>query len=150
MPSDRKKELRKLCSVESQSLQLALVLSLAATVAYNRDVRPILSDNCFTCHGPDSAARKAGLRLDQRPLALAGGKSGTPAIVPGKPEAGELIKRITAEDEDDRMPPVKSGKKLTGEQIGVLRRWIAEGAEYQPHWAFIRPIKPSVPTVADP
>jgi hypothetical protein len=119
-----------------------------SNVQFNRDVRPILSDNCFTCHGPDTAAQKGGLRLDLRDLALKGGKSGDPAIVPGKPDESELLSRITTHDDNDRMPPPKSGKKLSGTQIQVLRQWILDGARYEAHWAFVSPQRPSVPEIA--
>jgi len=116
-------------------------------VEFNRDVRPILSDNCFNCHGSDSESREAGLRLDERDPAIAGGKSGLPAIVPGKPEESELLLRITAaHDSEDLMPTADSKKApLTAPQIAVLKQWIAEGAEYQPHWAFIAPRRPALP-----
>jgi Protein of unknown function (DUF1553)/Protein of unknown function (DUF1549)/Planctomycete cytochrome C len=119
-------------------------------VSFNRDVRPILSENCFTCHGLDQNKRKGGLRLDRKEDAFKPGDSGDPAIVPGKPEASQLIARATSHDDDDRMPPKKSGAKpLPARDIEVLRRWIAQGAEYQPHWAFIRPERPAAPSIAD-
>ncbi len=124
---------------------LAAPLAHAEKVSFNRDVRPILSDTCFHCHGPDEAKRKGGLRLDVREAALKGGDSGA-AFVPGKPEASELVKRLTAHDEDDLMPPKKAKKPLTPEQIATLRQWVTEGAEYQGHWAFIKPERPAVPT----
>src|SRR5438552_6361548 len=97
---------------------------------YNRDIRPILAENCFSCHGPDSASRKAKLRLDQRDAAVKAG-----AIAPSKPHDSELVTRIFADDPKDRMPPVSSLKKLTAAQKDLLKRWIAAGAEYQPHWS---------------
>ena len=116
---------------------MALLASAsAAELSFNRDVRPILSDNCFFCHGPDKNQRKADLRLDVREAAIA-----AKAIVPGKPEASALIERIHTEDADDLMPPADSHKKLSPAQKGTLRRWIAQGAEYQPHWAFVPPVK---------
>jgi mono/diheme cytochrome c family protein len=120
-------------------------------VEFNRDVRPILSDNCFTCHGQDAASRKGGLRLDDRAVALAGGKSGLPAIVPGKPDESELLLRIlAAHDSEDLMPTAESKKApLTPPQVATLRRWIAEGAEYQAHWAFIPPSRPALPAGAN-
>jgi hypothetical protein len=108
---------------------------------YNRDIRPILAENCFACHGPDSAARKADLRLDRRDEAI------KTAIVPGKPEQSPLVERIETEDEGLVMPPPKSLKRLTPEQKATLKRWIAEGAEYQPHWAYIPPRRPPLPAV---
>jgi hypothetical protein len=109
---------------------------------YNRDVRPILVENCFLCHGPDSASRKAHLRLDQRDWAIKKG-----AIVPGHPEKSELIARINAEDVSERMPPRRTQKKLTAAQKETLRRWIAAGAEYQPHWSFLPPKRAALPAV---
>jgi len=111
---------------------------------YNRTVRPILADNCFACHGPDSAARKADLRLDKREAAIDSG-----AIVPGKPDDSELIQRITSTDPEALMPPAASHKKLTEAQKATLTRWIAEGAAYEPHWSFIAPQRPAVPKVSD-
>ncbi len=115
-------------------------------VHFNRDIRPILSDNCLKCHGPDKAANKTDLRLDSREAALAdlGGYFG---IVPGKPAESEVWKRITTDDSSDRMPSAKSGKTLTKPQIELLRRWIEEGAEYQGHWAFIPPQPVQPPSV---
>src|ERR1041385_5616969 len=94
-------------------------------VYFNRDIRPILSENCYACHGPDQNKRKAGLRLDIRTNAIAELKSGNVAIVPGKPSEGKLIERITNKDDDERMPPLKTGKHLTAAQIEKLREWIA-------------------------
>ena len=109
---------------------------------YNRDIRPILADNCFACHGADSAAREAGLRLDQRDAAIDSG-----AITVGEPDGSELLTRIMSDDPDQLMPPPETKKKLSADQIDLLRRWIAEGAEYQPHWSFIPPQSPPPPTV---
>jgi hypothetical protein len=116
----------------------------AEKVSFNRDIRPILSDICFTCHGPDEKQRKGGLRLDIKEAAMKGGESG-PGIVPGKPEQSEVYKRLVTHDADDFMPPKKTNKVLTPEQIDAFRRWIAEGAEYQGHWAFIKPERPAMP-----
>lgn len=116
-------------------------------VSFNRDIRPILSDNCFQCHGPDERKREAGLRLDQRDSATKSTESGHTAIVPGKAEASELVVRITTADADLQMPPASSGKKLTASQIDLLRRWVAEGAEYQGHWAFLPVQRPALPDV---
>ncbi len=119
-------------------------------VDFSRDVRPILSGRCFRCHGPDDGAKKAGLRLDLREGATATRPDGEPAIVAGDPEAGGLIERLITDDETLVMPPPKSGPPLTSGQVDVLRRWIAQGAEYTPHWAYRKPIRPAVPTVSDP
>jgi hypothetical protein len=113
-----------------------------ARLEYNRDIRPILAENCFACHGPDSAARKAKLRLDVRDEAVK-----RTAIVPGQPNKSLLVERIFAQDTKHQMPPAKTHKKLTATQKETLKRWITEGAEYQPHWAFIDPKRPPVPAV---
>lgn len=126
-------------------LLLVAPAEAADRLGYNRDIRPILSDNCFGCHGPDDGARKAGLRLDSPPLAAA--DSGLPAIVSGKPEASELVARILATDAEVVMPPPESHKTLSAVQKETLRRWIAEGAVYEPHWAFVRPVRPPLPAV---
>src|SRR5436190_18786549 len=111
---------------------------------YNRDIRPILSENCFRCHGPDKNVRKAKLRLDDREIALE-----KKAIVPGKAENSELVRRIFSEDPEEMMPPPESNKKLTSQQKEILKRWIASGAEYQPYWAYITPKRPEIPQVKD-
>jgi hypothetical protein len=117
-------------------------------IEYNRDVRPILADKCFHCHGPDAAARQAELRLDQSADATAE-RDGQRAITPGKPGSNELIRRILSAEDDERMPPADSGITLTLEEIGILGRWIQNGAEYQSHWSFITPERPRLPTIAD-
>ncbi len=116
---------------------------------FNRDIRPLLSDACFQCHGPDAAKRKAGLRLDVRADATTPAKSGETAIVPGKPEKSELLKRVAAHD-DTAMPPDSKGKRVTKEQIALLTRWIADGAEYQGHWAFLPVERPKPPAAGHP
>ena len=116
----------------------------AERIEYNRDIRPILAENCFACHGPDSAARKASLRLDLREEAVK-----AEAIVPGHPEKSQAIERIFAADAKQVMPPPKAHKRLTVAQKELLRRWVAAGAEYQPHWAFIPPKRPALPAVRD-
>jgi hypothetical protein len=116
----------------------------ADPIGYNIDIRPILAENCFACHGPDSASRKADLRLDRREAAIEMG-----AIVPGKPDESELVKRIISADEDTMMPPAASHKKLTAEQKKLLTDWVAAGAEYQPHWSFIAPVRTAPPEVQD-
>ncbi len=114
---------------------------------YQRDVRPILSRNCFFCHGPDDKARKAKLRLDLRDEAIKPAKSGEAAIVPGKPDKSELMRRILTTDHDDVMPPVESKKSLTAAEKETLRKWVASGADYKPHWAFAAPKQIAPPAV---
>ena len=116
--------------------------SAEQAVEYNRDVRPILVQSCFACHGPDSAARQADLRLDQREAAVDAG-----AIAPGEPDASELVRRVFSTDADEVMPPPDQRHQLTAAQKELLRRWVAAGAEYQPHWSFITPQRPPLPTV---
>ncbi len=124
----------------------AVVRAAEAKVDFNRDIRPILSDNCFACHGPDAKQRKAKLRLDTRDGALAKLRGGDHAIVPGKIEESTLIERISSDDPGQRMPPAKTGKHLTAQQIELFRRWIAQGAPYAVHWSFVPPSKPDLPT----
>jgi hypothetical protein len=120
-------------------------VDLPEKVTYNRHIRPILSQACFQCHGHDAHARKAGRRLDEMAGALAENK-GVRAVVPGRPELSELIKRVRSADPKRRMPPPKSKKPpLTPRQIALLDKWIAQGGEYQKHWSFIAPTKPVVP-----
>src|SRR5580704_2430629 len=127
---------------------LAFAASPPATVEFNRDIRPIFSDRCYTCHGPDQANRKSKLRLDTEAGAKAdlGGHFG---IVPGDPSKSEVLKRITAE-ETRRMPPAwAGGVKLSDRQIDLLTRWIAQGAVWQKHGSFIPPVRPAIPEVGD-
>ncbi len=114
----------------------------AELLQYNREVRPILADKCFPCHGPDSAARKADLRLDQRDAAIDMG-----AIDPGEPDNSEIMARITSDDPDMMMPPPAIHKSLKPAEIELLKRWITEGAQYQVHWSFIAPQRPELPAV---
>jgi hypothetical protein len=117
--------------------------AVQARISYDRDVQPILSENCFACHGMDTGKRMAGLRLDRAEGAYGRLATGHAAIVPGKPQASELVRRITARS----MPPAYSGKKLTAEQIATLRRWVEQGGRYEPHWAFVPPKRPPLPAV---
>src|SRR3954470_4423059 len=113
-------------------------------VSYGRDIRPILSDKCYRCHGPDAATRKADLRLD-----VQNGHS-RQVIAPGRPEESELARRILSNDDDERMPPPDSKVSLSPDQKDLLRRWIAEGAKFSEHWAFVPlPDKITIPTVQD-
>ena len=137
--------------LSAPSFALCLGLPLAAQAAqkvdFHRDVRPFLSETCFYCHGQDPNHRKAGLRLDAREPALQPAESGEVAIVPGDPKKSALLERIVSSDRDELMPPPNSHRKLTEAQKETLKRWIAEGAEYQPHWAFVVPQRPAFPEV---
>jgi mono/diheme cytochrome c family protein len=119
-----------------------------APVDFQREIRPILSDNCFQCHGPDSAARQAGLRLDRRETALETRPNGA-AVVPGKSADSLLYQRISDPDANFRMPPPDSHKRLTAAQIALFKRWIDSGAPWKEHWAFQAPVKPKPPAVKD-
>ncbi|VTS04764.1 DUF1553 domain-containing protein [Tuwongella immobilis] len=127
------------------SLLLASIGQAAGKLEYNRDIRPILAEHCFSCHGPDSASRKAGLRLDLRDDAIA-----MEAIVPGKADKSEIIARIFTNDPELIMPQPQVKKPLTDAQKALLKKWVEEGAEYQPHWAFIPPKKTPAPAVKQP
>jgi hypothetical protein len=117
----------------------------AGPVQFNRDIRPILSDHCFSCHGPDVQKMKGGLRLDVREAALRPAKSGKKAILPRDAAGSELVHRLLTDDADELMPPPEAHKPLKPEQKALLQRWIAEGAEYQGHWAYQPIVRPSVP-----
>lgn len=145
------------CVLKIHSPYVALVLRVLIVVVFfpfgslhagdepldfNRDIRPILSENCFYCHGQDGNKRQGDLRLDQRETAIASG-----AIVPGKAAESAIVARIHEIDPDVQMPPPKSNRKLSPEQKVILERWINEGANYAPHWSFVAPVKPSLPEV---
>ncbi|MGV3773176.1 MAG: DUF1553 domain-containing protein [Verrucomicrobiales bacterium] len=119
----------------------------AKKVRFNRDVRPILSDNCWACHGPDSNNRKAGLRLDIKGPAFEKLESGHAAIVPGDATKSRIVQLTTTHDQDDIMPPSKLGKPLKPEQIATLKTWIEQGAEWEEHWAYVPVDRPSAPEV---
>ena len=110
------------------------------TIRFNRDIRPILSKNCFQCHGPDRNARQANLRLDHRDEAVAAG-----AIVPGDARSSKVVERVFSPDQVKVMPPAYVDLTLSGPEKDLLRRWIEQGAEYEPHWAYIAPERPSAP-----
>ncbi len=118
-------------------------------ISFNHDIRPILSHNCIACHGPDEHDRQAGLRLDEQPAAVADLDSGLRAIVPGSPAESELVARINETDPDLIMPPPESNHVLTAAQKDLLTRWIAEGAAYQPHWAYVPPQRHPLPKGTD-
>ena len=127
---------------------LALTVSVdeSESVQFNRHIRPILSENCFACHGPDKAKRKSGLRLDVHSGATRD-LGGYAAIVPGDSEASALIYRLTTDQENERMPPVGKEKPLSPQQVELLRRWIDQGAHYAVHWSYVKPDRPSLPAV---
>jgi len=118
-------------------------------VEFNRDVRPILSENCFACHGPDKGHRKADLRLDLKE-GLAAERDGVKVVVAGDPASSELYRRLITHDLEERMPSRESGKSLTEAQIATLKAWIEQGAEYQGHWSYLSPRRPEAWTVSDP
>ena len=115
---------------------------------FSRDIRPILSAKCFACHGPDSQDRDADYRMDTKEGAFAD-LGGYFAIVPGKPEQSEIIKRITSDDDEELMPPPKHKNPLSEEEIALLQRWIAEGAPYTGHWAFEPVVQPEPPQAGE-
>ncbi|HWE01538.1 MAG TPA: DUF1553 domain-containing protein [Tepidisphaeraceae bacterium] len=118
-------------------------------LSYNRDIRPLFSETCLKCHGPDSGRRKGNLRLDQSESAFgAATKSGAVPIIPGKPQESELIRRITSAKDDEVMPPPSEHKALKPAEIALLRRWIAEGAKYETHWAYQKIEAPAVPKIS--
>ena len=126
-------------------LLLASASTDAAEISFNRDIRPILTENCYACHGPDQNHRKGDLRLDVRADAVE-----AKAITPGNPDTSSVIERILTSDADDLMPPPDSHKKLSASEKELLKRWIAQGAEYQGHWAFLKPERPPVPQAFKP
>lgn len=119
-----------------------LIASAQDEINFNREIRPILSDNCFYCHGQDANKRQAELRLDDRAAAIE-----KAAFIPGDSAASTLIQRITSDDPDLQMPPPKSNRRLTPEQKQLLTRWVKAGAAYSPHWAFVAPVRPELPAV---
>jgi hypothetical protein len=130
-------------------LVIVWIGSIAAAddrVDFNREIRPILAKKCFACHGPDEEHREAGLRLDLLEGATAKLESGAAAIVPSNSAQSELIRRIRSADESERMPPAETGITLTAEQKSLLTRWIDQGASFAPHWSFVKPVRPKVPT----
>jgi hypothetical protein len=121
-----------------------------ARVDFNFQIRPILSDKCFNCHGPDSRNRKAGLRLDTREGAFGKTESGNQAVVPFDLESSELVARVTSSDPVERMPPKSLGRALSAQEIELLRKWVGEGAEWKAHWSFLAPTAAAPPAVKNP
>ncbi len=118
-----------------------------ARLSFNEHIQPVLAEYCYHCHGADAGSRKADLRLDRAEFAFKPAESGKVAIVPGKPDESPLVARITSTDEKVRMPPPEAHKTLRSDQIALLRQWVAEGAEYEEHWAFVTPERPALPAV---
>ncbi|MBI4621919.1 MAG: DUF1553 domain-containing protein [Verrucomicrobia bacterium] len=131
--------------VAKMSVAAAAAPVESGRLSFNEHIQPILSENCYACHGPDSSTRKAKLRLDRAEFATAAREDHEPAIVPGRPEESLLVEKITATDPDDRMPPPDSHKELKPAEIALLRRWVAEGAVYEKHWSLIPPTRPPLP-----
>ena len=149
IPMPNRENIRRRLALVLVSLLLAPLTARSAparsgSVDFNRDIRPVLSDNCFSCHGPDEKKRKGKLRLDVKDGMFAD-REGHPAVKPGNPQNSELWSRITNQDPDELMPPPKSEKKLTADQIALFKRWIEQGAKWQGHWAFEPPVKPEPP-----
>ena len=148
-----------ICSTETGRCRLVLFAAVllashasaadrGTAIEFDRDVRPIFSENCYTCHGPDEKKRKAGLRLDLKNDAFKKLDSGDFAIVAGKPDQSRLLDVISLPpDDDDHMPPAKTGKKLTAAQVSLLKCWITEGAKWAGHWSYAAPERPAVPEV---
>ncbi len=142
-----------LCSTWSSLAQNSPPDSLPQTVGFNRDIRPILSDKCFKCHGPSSTSRRASLRLDSEDAVLKDATRNTQAegtmqvIAPGDPERSTVMHRITATDPKRRMP--FGGEPLSDRQVKLIGRWIEQGAKYEPLWSFIRPVRPELPQITN-
>jgi hypothetical protein len=139
-----------LLAVAGAGLQVMARADALGKVDFNREVLPILSDHCFACHGPDDKERKARLRLDRHEDVIGINAYGEQPVVPGDPEASLVIERLITTNPRELMPPPSSGKSLTAEQIELLRRWVAEGAHWDEHWAFVAPERPVLPEISDP
>ena len=166
LPSDTHPFLAICFNVKRTRLMLSLWLGLLCMVSvppargdaprtgrqvdFNEQVRPILARHCFKCHGPDEKARKAKLRLDLGDEAMKPASSGERPIVPGHPDESELVRRIFAEEPEELMPPPEAKLPLSDGDRQVLKQWVAQGAKYEPHWAFRQPVRPAIPVVHDP
>ena len=137
-----------LISTFSLLLSTMSVQAQSNKIRFDRDIKPILSDRCFHCHGPDHEHREADLRLDQKEAAFAD-RDGSFALVPGSLEKSAIWERISSHDESVKMPPPESNKKLTVKEIDLFKRWIEEGAEWSDHWSFVTPVKPDPPQVSN-
>ena len=131
------------CSTDSSELET----QLPEDISFNFDIRPILSDNCYICHGPDSSSRQAGLRLDMREFAIGRLEEGRRAIVPGNWKKSEIIHRVSSSDPQIMMPPPEMKRQLSEREVALLKKWINEGAKWEPYWAFIPPERPTIPEV---
>jgi hypothetical protein len=129
-----------------QGVAVSVWPAQAGSIEFNRDVRPILSENCFYCHGQDAKKREADLRLDER-VGATRDLGGYAAIVPGRPEESEMVKRLLSHDQDELMPPPKSNRKVSPAQVEVIKQWISEGASYEKHWAYVAPKRAPLPAV---
>jgi hypothetical protein len=127
----------------------AAVAAEKSRVDFGRDIRPLLSDTCYTCHGPDGESREADLQLDKKEIVFGTLPSDNVAIVPGHADQSELYRRISTDDIDERMPPEDHDKQLTAEEIGRIKQWIDDGAQWNEHWAFVAPLRPPLPPVED-
>ncbi|HVK59150.1 MAG TPA: DUF1549 domain-containing protein, partial [Candidatus Kapabacteria bacterium] len=130
------------------AIALGAVRAAEQPINFSREIRPLLSEYCFACHGPDDQQRKAKLRLDTKEGVISS-KDGVHIIKPGASDDSELIKRLVTSDPDEIMPPPKVGKKLSAAQIDLLKRWIDQGAKWESHWAFEKPVRPALPKVQD-
>ena len=144
--------LQRITQVIRPFITLFLAASAAAEPAarpihFSKEIRPILSENCFFCHGPDEKKREAGLRLDEEASAKKN-NDGTTAVVPGHPEKSALLERIVSKDPDEVMPPLKQHKTISPEQIALLTEWIKQGAPWGKHWSYEKVVKPAVPAAA--
>jgi hypothetical protein len=149
IPRHRLKGLPGWCALSAVAFASLLRAAEEGHVDFSKDVRPILSNRCFKCHGPDEGTRKGELRLDLRDAAIGKGESGLFAIVPHKPDESEFMKRLHSTDPDDIMPPASAKMEMPESEREVLRKWIAQGAEYKDHWAFVPPVKPPL-SAGDP
>ncbi|WP_417851664.1 PSD1 and planctomycete cytochrome C domain-containing protein [Thalassoglobus sp.] len=141
--------MNQLSSIAVAAIFLTSVLNAEDEISFNRDIRPILSDKCFACHGPEEASREGGFRLDEQESSYGEADSGEHPIVPGKPNESELIARIFSDDESIQMPPAETNKSLTAAEKELLKKWIASGAEWEAHWSFIPPELPELPEVSE-
>ncbi len=141
--------MNQLSSIAVAAILLTSVLNAEDEISFNRDIRPILSDKCFACHGPEEASREGGFRLDDQESSYGEADSGEHPIVPGKPNESELIARIFSDDESIQMPPAETNKSLTAAEKELLKKWIASGAEWEAHWSFIPPELPELPEVSE-